>query len=440
MQALTASPRDGYTEAEVRDILTGPQMVVSAGLELLDESNDVVEDLSDVFVEGSVARDNYAEVHGSVNLKIQRELEWGKARVRPYMTVGDNDGNEARFNLGVYCLTTPNTVLGEVPTTYEVTGYDLLYLLLNGPGDTYEVAAGTTYIAAVQAAVTASGVGAPVNLDGSDQNKALPEAMVWALPAGASYLRIINDLLDAIGYVELYADHDGVLRSEPFVARSAQTPEWTLDTSDANTNIVGEERTYTVDVWSAPNWWRFVRNNMTAKPVEGAGIYTVENLSDGRSSQQSLGRIVRKPVEYMDAADQAALVAQGDRIVDEDRQVEREVRLRVDPLPCMWHRDVFYLADAGQAPRTYIAASWKLQLSHEQADLVLGGDRSATRDVSEQQTKATVTQASPLRVVVDGATVSSRAYTLNGTVYAVNDRVTVTIRNPLPPFVQGEES
>jgi hypothetical protein len=56
------------------------------------------------------------------------------------------------------------------------------------------------------------------------------------------------------------------------------------------------------------------------------------------------------------------------------------------------------------------------------------------------ETQATVTQASPLRVVVDGATVSCPANALNGATYTVNQRVTLTIRNPQPPLVQGEES
>lgn len=56
------------------------------------------------------------------------------------------------------------------------------------------------------------------------------------------------------------------------------------------------------------------------------------------------------------------------------------------------------------------------------------------------QVAATVTQASPLRVVVDGAVTDSPAKGLNGATYTLNQRVTVTVRNPAPPLVQGEES
>jgi len=63
------------------------------------------------------------------------------------------------------------------------------------------------------------------------------------------------------------------------------------------------------------------------------------------------------------------------------------------------------------------------------------------REVSETQTTATVTSASPdLWVLVDGATVACPAYVLNVASYSVGQRVRVTVRNPQVPVVQGVES
>lgn len=53
------------------------------------------------------------------------------------------------------------------------------------------------------------------------------------------------------------------------------------------------------------------------------------------------------------------------------------------------------------------------------------------------QVSGTVTQASPLRVVVDGATVDSPAVALNDATYALNARALVQIRNPEVPIVLG---
>lgn len=62
------------------------------------------------------------------------------------------------------------------------------------------------------------------------------------------------------------------------------------------------------------------------------------------------------------------------------------------------------------------------------------------REITESQTTATVTVAAPLTVVVDGATVECLAAALNGQTYTIGQRVTVTVRNPLLPLVQGVES
>ncbi|MFZ2228297.1 MAG: hypothetical protein WA090_09395 [Candidatus Nanopelagicaceae bacterium] len=53
------------------------------------------------------------------------------------------------------------------------------------------------------------------------------------------------------------------------------------------------------------------------------------------------------------------------------------------------------------------------------------------------QVNGTVTAASPLRVVVDGATVDSLAASLDGATYLLDDRVLVQLRNPQIPVILG---
>lgn len=61
-------------------------------------------------------------------------------------------------------------------------------------------------------------------------------------------------------------------------------------------------------------------------------------------------------------------------------------------------------------------------------------------DGNAPQMPATVTTASPLTVTIDGAMTACPANVLDGAAYAVGARVTVTVRNPLPPLVNGIES
>lgn len=493
MQPLTAAPRDDLTDAQVRALLTGDDITVTAGLELLDTQNRVVDDISDDLAEGGVVEhDGRAVVHGVCRLSIGRWLAWGRDRVRPYVTLS-NDAVSARFNCGVYVLTTPQSRRSDDTPMYDVQGYDLLQLLLDPVGDTYLVVpypgtnlvenssfesgttgwesnsafgaytvatfaqsslhpsvgtkslevtwptgalswvntsetglvvgktylltcdvwvpadgpdqmridiafrgsspwqtvpkeqlvtleylwtctfpdvffgpagrntvAGTktwvdnftctplstTYLDAVKAAISAAGAGAPVRLDGTEHVAVLPSTMVWALTDSnpTTWLQIINDLLASINYRELWCDEDGTYRSEPYQDPKTRPVEWEFDTSDERTNLVGEDSTVDEDVWSAPNHWRFVRRGMDVTPVEGDGIYTVQNLNRGASSQASIRR-VRKKVVFLDAANQASLVAQGDRIVIEDTAATRTLTYEIDPLPIVGHLDVVRMVD-----------------------------------------------------------------------------------------------
>lgn len=50
----------------------------------------------------------------------------------------------------------------------------------------------------------------------------------------------------------------------------------------------------------------------------------------------------------------------------------------------------------------------------------------------------TVTSTAPLQVTADAADTPAPAEALNGTGYAIGDRVQVTIRNPRKPLVTGK--
>lgn len=366
MQNLTQSPRDSFTLSQIYSLLTGDSMTVSAGLDLLDTSNNFVRDISDDLDGGEISRNNFADVHGTCHLSIVRELAWGKDRVRPFMTLS-NDSISARFNLGVFVLTTPTTSRVDDVITYDVYGSDLLHLLQTGPSDTYVAIDGTTYLDAVKAVITASGVGVGLQLDGTGSATILPVTMVWLLnpDANTSWLSIINDLLSAINYRGLWADENGVFTSSPYAAPSTRAIEWILNTSDIKTNIVGEPRTLTSDVWYSPNWWRFVRRAMSVKPIETAGIYTYQNDTIGRTSVAALGRVVKAAVRFLDAADQASLEAQGNKIIAADQATSRLFTIEVDPLPIASHFDILEFTDAGFTDKCQVI-SWNLPLDGSQ--------------------------------------------------------------------------
>jgi len=368
VQNLTAPPRASLSAAQVTALLVAPDLSVDFGVELLSPSLALLEDISADVSGGSVKRDMLANVHGTVDLMISRALAWGRDRVRPYMLLSSATAGvtSARFNAGVYVLTSPKRPIGETPTTYSVTGFDLLHLLQSSVGDTYVATAGTTYLTAISAVLTASGVGGVVLMDGTLGATVLPADRVWALTDSdpATWLRVVNDLLAEISYRGLWVDQDGAFRSEPYRDPSVRAVEWVFDVANQRTNIIGQPRTETADVWSAPNRWRFVRKAMTVKPVESAGIYTVTNQSSGSSCVDSVGRLVKAPTAYLDAADQASLVAQGDQTVASDKSSTRLIELTTGPFPIASHFDVAMLLDPDLgAPVKVQARSWSMYLS-----------------------------------------------------------------------------
>lgn len=364
MQQLTAAPRDSLTATQVTDLLLSDALTVSAGAERLDSNLVVQEDISDDLLGGMVERVMNATVHGTVKLDISRVLAWGTDLIRPYMTLTSGT-TTARFNLGVFSLTTPERPVGLTPETYSCAGYDRLYLLNRPVGDTYTVTAGTDYLTAVQNVVAAAGLSG-VYLDTTASGKTLPSDMVWPLKplqgtAGStSWLNVINDLLAAISYRGMWADENGYFRSEPYVNPAARAPEFTFTTD--STTIVGIDRTFTQDIWNVPNRWVFVQQNLTAAPAEGAGQYTVNNVSTGLTSQNSRGYVWTKVIELA-AADQASLQAQGDIIAAADQQVAAELKVTTGPFPVAGHWDVLTLSDPALSVTKVVCTQWQLDLS-----------------------------------------------------------------------------
>lgn len=370
MQALTGGPRAALSIPQVARLLEGtPALTVAAGLDLLDSDLQLVEDLSQHLESGTVERSMLAPIHGTCRLRLSTELAWGTALVRPYQLL-TSDGVTARFDLGVYALTTPDRTLGQTPATYDVEGYDRLYLLDRPVGDTWAVGAGSGYLAAVRNVIASAGLSG-VQLDGAANFATLPADQVWPfVDAGGgtstTWLQVANDLLAAVGYRGLYADPaTGVFRSEPYTNPTSRTPEHTFSASgDAST--VGEDRTEDVDLWAAPNVWVFVQQNRpttSAAPTEGDGIYIVRNEDDGPTSISARGLEWTRIVS-LDAASQASLIAQGDVLVAADRRTSRTITATTSPFPAAGHADVYLYDDPELGdPIKVQAREWELDLA-----------------------------------------------------------------------------
>lgn len=373
MQPLTATPREHLTADQVTYLLQdAPSVTWSSGCEVLDRNLDVLGDISEHLAGGSVTRESFATLHGHVALHLSTYLDWGAAVVRPYMTVSDGLA-VARFNLGAYFTSLPDERVRDNPPTYEVTGFDILEGLSSPAGEMVALPEGAPYLALVQQILTAQGY-TRVLVDQSGAGKVAPTTRVWMIDEQVTWIGIVNDLLGAIGYQGVWSDWDGVLRVQPYHPPSARPPEWTY-LSGART-MIEPERIRSRDFYATPNRWVAVRDNAAdgPAPVEGDGIYTVTNDTVGDTSVLARGRVITRVLRF-DVADQASLVAATQAAVSADMSVTEKWRVRTAANPLHWHFDRVLVDDPEMGgPLQALATAWTLDLngrSHEQEWTVL---------------------------------------------------------------------
>ena len=341
-------------------ILSSFAVQIAVGLELLDENDVLLADISTNFLGGVVARNMNATIHGTARLRIAQTLNWHNQRLRPYLVATELvTGAFERFDLGIYLPETPSRS-GNLPDTYDVEAYDKLVILDHPHGVAATALAGTRVVTKVEELLNDRGL--PHLIDQSSA-ATVPSTQSWPLDSQNTTLRIVNDLLASINYRALYVDRNGIFRSEAYQPPQLRAPVFHYDASSPRT-IIGEQITEEIDLFTIPNWWVFIRDDPAQPaPVEGDGLYTVINAADGITSIASRGRTINKVVR-LEAADQASLVALGNQIVQQDRQPSAHLEFSAVPNPHHWHADSVTVTsdELGLGAVVFGEQSWSLPL------------------------------------------------------------------------------
>ena len=360
----------GVAEGLIRDSY---QLSVTKGVELWDANLNFVEDITDEVRDWSIQHNNFRSVHGTIKIKLSKELMWASQVVHPYLILDDTQGTTQRWEYGAFALTTPALQLFETPQEFETTGLDLLDWLRSPIGSSYKVAAGTGYIAAVESIL--SNLGYSYGIDQASASAQLAIDRVWAIDSNNTWLKVVNALLGAVTYRSLYVDRSGIFRSEPRIVESGLPSMWTYDTS-LDYTIVAENVAYAIDLYGVPNKWVFVNYDpeSTTQPSEGNGLYTVVNQSDGPASIDSRGgRIKTRIYKLEDVKDQSSLVSRGDRIVEDTKFPLNRVNMSVGVNPIHWHWDAVTLnmSQLGILNTKFTVHSWKVNFWGEDMQLKL---------------------------------------------------------------------
>lgn len=377
MQPLLDGPRLSLTRAQVKALLQSQSAIeISYGATGLDGSFSEIADVTGYLSGGSIASDAGATIHRTCQLLLDSDVTdtgWSylSGFVRPYQRFTDvATGIFADFHLGVYTLTTPTRSLGPQPGVQAFQGYDLIYLLRQEIGDSYEVAEGED---PAQAAADAIGLAIPeVEVLVTPSGSTLPGQITWPFDAAqpVTYLNVVQTLLASIGYRGVWVDWNGVFRIEPFIDLQDADFEWVFDFADAD-NIVSEESTQDIDIYGVPNWWRFVMTDQADTPVEGVSMFTWEDsAASSPSSTVNRGRTIRH-IEEVNVTTYADLLSYAQRIISDTLTPSESFSVKTQPFPLAWHLDVIHflndnllaalpLTPSGE--RRVVSATWTLPL------------------------------------------------------------------------------
>lgn len=232
------------------------------------------------------------------------DVNWFRTRIRPVMVVE----GLPEIPLGVYVVTGDPEQWSSTGREIDIEMHEKSITLVEDLIDsTFVAPAGVPILSVVQSVVASAGEQIDV---GEDDARVLAQPMVW--PAADSKLRIVNDLLEVLGYNALWMDGGGAFRATPWVAPAARSIRYSM-LNDAEGNRLARALSDGAQSIYSPDWTRDrdkfgVPNRVIAVQTgEGdsaplVGVATNEN-PDSPFSFQSRGRWITRPVEDVEVPD-----------------------------------------------------------------------------------------------------------------------------------------
>ena len=390
---------------------------------------------------GSVSVSATTQLRTSASLEIAdtgQGINFASERVRIDATV-----NGYTWPLGVFLYSSPKRSYTDAQTTISVELLGKLAILSESCTQyPYSVPANTAVVPLVKSLIEAQG---ETNIIATDKQKSLRSAMVW--DAGTSYLKIINDLLDAINYWGLYTDGSGAFCITPYTLPEDRGISW-MFVEGANC-IHTAEWTREQDILGVPNQVVLVGNaaggggDNEDKHVL-TGIARNEN-PDSPYSYQSRGRWITHTETGIEADSTGTLFAKAQRKLQELSAPVGKIDIKNAPLALDPNQVVLFDSQGHRAKATIQEIKYTLDPT-ALADTTLKeievitmptdlstlvetlAELSAKVDAAMQLRWGVLDSVEPATVTLDGGGVLSDGVEILGTAIE-GDRVAVTIVN-----------
>jgi hypothetical protein len=209
-------------------------------------------------------------------------------------------------------------------------------------------------IGVIQEVVHLLGSGVESVVDAS--SAALAAAREWE--PGTPKLKIINELLGAVGYESLSFDEMGRAVVRSYTLPSARAAEFVY--ADGELSVTHPEMADTLDWYDTPNRWTLV----VSQPDQPVITSTYTNTAPSSpTSTVSRGREIMDYRTDVEAADQATLDAKVARLAFEASQVYHKIEFSTAVMPVHSGNDVYSIRSRPLAlDSTYVETSWVMPL------------------------------------------------------------------------------
>lgn len=239
----TGTPHDSpsYRNAVVATQTKGRRGSVRVTARLLkaDKLNNLTDDISDYIVDGRVEMKSDRDIKMTFKGQLTDPtiISPYTDYIAPFMRLEYSDGSVIDEQIGLYSVEPFPETTTETMRIGEFDGRDLTWNLSQSAfSGRYSLPAGASYDFYIGAILASDGF---TRFSIPASGKTLPKAITWV--EDASKLKIINDLLSAIGYYSLSMDRQGVLTSFPFRSLKGSEPDLELMSGEDST-IIGAIR------------------------------------------------------------------------------------------------------------------------------------------------------------------------------------------------------
>jgi len=322
MQAWLAKPRDvGFTEAEVRDtLLLDHAPLVRHGVDVLDAADKatgetVPVDLSDGgevvwafrppddVAGGADATTDVAAVRRTATLNLTGPVDVPifARRFRPWVEMLSPEDRWVRFHLGVFVATLPPVVDDGVLIRRSLELVDKSHRYRRLLADTVSIPPGTNLVQWVIDMLAARFGETSFSIPASTFTST--EGYVQHADGQATWLDVLNSVLQTAAYDQLTVDANGRPRARPLSEIAGRASEHTYGPAAGKIVVAGRVESLLPTV---PNVLRFVARQGPSLAEDGNGIRIVRNQSTGPASIDERGEEDELVVE-VDAEDQTEL-------------------------------------------------------------------------------------------------------------------------------------